>query len=278
LFLDDGEVHRETSADLQLRLIILASAAAAATGLYFFLRANARTRRLGTELAVAEERSRRNREWVMLGAGLAHETKNPLAVVRAAAQRLAAEGCDDPRLSETVHQIVDEVDRVVSRVNEFLCYSRPIEPTPETVELRSFLEEIGSLLEPDLKPGRGELVVEAQPTAVLADPDMLRQILLNLLVNATHAIPEGGRIELRAEHSADGTVRIEVRDNGQGIPASELERVFEPYFTRSPRGTGLGLAIVRRLVEAQGWRIDIESKVGMGTRVVICNIKVPANE
>jgi signal transduction histidine kinase len=101
---------------------------------------------------------------------------------------------------------------------------------------------------------------------------MLRQIILNLLVNAAHAIGPGGRIDLRAYAGARGDVTIEVRDNGRGIPPDEIDKVFEPYYTHTPGGTGLGLAIVRRLAELHNWRVEIRSEPEAGTTVRIASI------
>lgn len=274
LLLDRGELDREITADLVLRGAVLAVSAMAAVVAWLLLRARRRARSLSIDLALVEERSRRDREWALLGAGLAHETKNPLNVIRSAAQRLGSEEPIRPADASLFRQIVDEVDRVVARINEFLRFSRPVEPRPERLDLAPFLAGLRQLVEPDLAPRRGSLVVECAPVAAIADADVLRQVILNLLVNASRAIGEGGAIWVVAEQRPDGRLGIEVRDDGEGIAREELEKVFEPYYTRSPGGTGLGLAIVRRLAEAHGWRVEIESHPGAGTRVRVTGIEI----
>jgi signal transduction histidine kinase len=109
---------------------------------------------------------------------------------------------------------------------------------------------------------------------------MLRRILLNLIVNAARAIPEGGwiRLSAAAKGGEGGGAVLEVRDNGHGIDDADLDKVFEPYYTRAPGGTGLGLAIVRRLVEAHGWRVELESEKGVGTVVRLVGVHVIPDE
>ena len=272
LSLDAAEVDREIASDLRLRAAIGGAAGLAAAGAFLVWRARGRTRNLRTMLAIAEERSRRDREWAVLGAGLAHETKNPLSAVRGIAQRLAGE-IEDPGKAERAREIVDEVDRTVARLNEFLQFSRPVEPRPEPVEIRPLFEEMGRLIEADLAPKGGKLEIAAGAEAAMADRGMLRQILLNLLVNSARAIGVGGRIRLAARTAEEATLSLEVEDDGVGIAPGEVERVFEPYFSRSPGGTGLGLAIVRRLAEGHGWNISLESTPGAGTRLRILGVR-----
>ncbi|MBN1420769.1 MAG: hypothetical protein JXP34_18505 [Planctomycetes bacterium] len=273
LFLDRTEMDREIARDLTLRGAIVIVAAIAAAGGILVALARAKARRLTTELAVSEERAHRTREWALLGAGLAHETKNPLSIVRGLAQQLVEESSEDPRRAEPAHKIVDEVDRIVARIGEFLRFSRPAEPQPEPIDLRALAQEMASLIGPDLAARKGRIDVDVAPIRIVADREMLRQILLNLLINAARAIPEGGTVRIAAgEAGADGAA-IEVADDGEGIPADAIDRVFEPYYTRTPGGTGLGLAIVKRLAEAQGWRVGIESPAGGGARVRITGIE-----
>ncbi len=273
LFLDRAETDRRIRGDLLLRAGIAAAAGAAFAGLFLLLQSGRRTRLLRGELAVAETRAEQHREWALLGAGLAHETKNPISVVRGLAQQLADDPAAPDRHRDAAHRMVEEIDRVVARVDEFLLFSRPIEPALAPVPLRALFADMAALIEADLAPREGAVAIEAEPLAIMADVGMLRQILLNLLVNAAQAIGARGRICLRAAPAGDGTVAIEVADDGKGIPAEELGKVFQPYYSLRPGGTGLGLAIVRRLVEAHAWQIAIESAIGAGTTVRIAGIR-----
>ena len=269
LFLDRTQVDAEITGDVLLRAAVLAACLVAITGAYLLVRARFKTRQLQADLARAEERSQRHREWALLGAGLAHETKNPLAVVRGLAQQLAEEDA-----SESRHPgyIVEEVDRVVTRIDEFLQFARPVHPHLEAVDIGKLLNDMGALVRVDLAPRQGRLSLDTESVKIVADQGMLRQIILNLLVNAAHAITSNGTITLRSYTAPDQTVAIEVRDDGRGIPAEEIDKVFEPYYTRSPGGTGLGLAIVRRLAELHGWRVEITSAPNTGTTVRITSI------
>lgn len=271
--LDSSEIEREIGSHLRLRVAVQAVATLAAVGAILLLSSREKARRLRLDLAISEERARRHREWAALGAGLAHETKNPLSVIRGVAQRLAQDTAEDPDRAARASEIVDEVDRVVSRINEFLSFSRPREPEPASVELCPLLEEMARLIQIDLDPTEGTVETECRAVTVLADPDMLRQTLLNLLVNAARAIPRGGRIRLRALQDAAGGVCLEVEDNGPGIPGEERERIFEPYFTKTPGGTGLGLAIVKRLADLHGWTIEVDESPESGATFRIRGMK-----
>jgi signal transduction histidine kinase len=270
---DTAEIEREIANDLGLRAAIQFAAAIAACGGYLLLRARAGARRLQMDLAVSEARSLEHKEWALLGAGLAHETKNPLAAVRGVAQCLAEDEGLPAGTTERAKQIVDEVDRVVSRINEFLQFSRPVEPSEEPVALRPLFEEMARLIEADLAPIKGRLLIEGEALSASADPGMLRQILLNLLVNAARAIQDGGWIRLAALSGPHGTVTIAIEDNGRGIPEDLLDKVFEPYSTGFPGGIGLGLSIVKRLAEAHGWSVRLESRQGSGTRIEILGMR-----
>lgn len=262
--LDRAPVDREIAAHLRLRVVVQAVAGLAGLGAFLLIRGRRRTRTLRTELAVARERERIHRQQAALGAGLAHETKNPLSVVRGIAERLAEGGCGGAGCAERARDIVDEVDRVVARINEFLHYSRPLEPKPEPVAVRPLLDAMARLIAPDLEPHGGRVAIEAPDVTVRADHSMLRQILLNLLVNAARHGRADGTIRLSARPEADGTLTLEVADDGPGVPQGERERIFEPYYTRSPGGTGLGLAIVRRLAELNGWTVAVSGESGRG--------------
>ncbi len=274
LFLDRTELDREIARDLHLRAGIGAAALVALTGAFLFVRGRLKTRRLRAELAIAEERTQHHRKWAMLGAGLAHETKNPLAVVRGIAQRLLEHSRGETEAAADAAHIVEEVDRVVARIEEFLQFSRPVEPRFESVDVKAILQDTAALIEADLTYREGHVRIHAEPLIIQADRTMLRQILLNLLVNAAQAIRPGGLITLSAHAGPEGTAILEITDDGTGLPADEIDKIFEPYYTRRPGGTGLGLAIVRRLVEVQGWHVTIASAPDQGTTVRITGITI----
>jgi two-component system sensor histidine kinase HydH len=203
-----------------------------------------------------------------LAAAVAHEIRNPLSAVSMGLQRLRAEF--EPAEREEYRRMVDLVQGEVRRLNaiveEFLSLARPIQLRPEPVPVAALLDEIRRLVEP--QAGRAGIVVEqtipdALP-ALRADRDRVKQVLLNLVLNAIEAMPSGGRLTLGGTASGP-VVTLAVTDTGSGIPPELLPRVFEPYVTTKTRGLGLGLAIARRIVEAHGGRIEAESGAGRGT-------------
>jgi signal transduction histidine kinase len=166
-----------------------------------------------------------------------------------------------------VDLVQGEVRRLNGIVEEFLSLARPIQLRPEPVQVVGLLDEIRRLVEP--QAGRAGIVIEQTTPAGLpdlrADRDRIKQVLLNLVLNATEAMPSGGRLTLGAAASATA-LALTVTDTGGGIPPELLPRIFEPYVTTKAKGLGLGLAIARRIVEAHGGRIDAESGARQGTR------------
>ncbi len=231
--------------------------------------------RLASELRVALERQKRHEEMVALGAGLAHETKNPLGLIRGLAQSLLRKEKPESPVREEAQAIVDEVDRVVARINGFLTYSRPRDPETKPVPLGEMIPRVLDLFREEARAKGVTLKSETAPGSVVsADPDLLRQMLVNLLVNSLVACGEGHTIEVdvRPEESHE-TVCLTVRDTGEGIAPEDLSEVTRPYFTRRAGGTGLGLALVRQAAEAHGWILTIESVRGKGTAVHLCGLK-----
>jgi signal transduction histidine kinase len=141
---------------------------------------------------------------------------------------------------------------------------------------RRLVAEVNTLLEQTLTfvPRAGvDIVRHFDPSLprVSADPDLLHQAFLNIVINARQAMPEGGRltVESRADGRNGRPVRITISDTGRGISADHLERIFQPFFTTKPQGTGLGLAIAARIVEQHGGRIAVETVPGQGTTFTI---------
>jgi two-component system sensor histidine kinase HydH len=204
-----------------------------------------------------------------LAAAVAHEIRNPLSAVSMGLQRLRAEF--EPAEREEYLRMVDLVQGEVRRLNgiveEFLSLARPIRLSLGPVPVADLVGEVGQLIEPQARAAG--IVVEQEIPAplgeVAADRDRLKQVLLNLVLNAIEAMPAGGRLTLGATISGSAPV-LTVADTGSGIAPELLPRVFEPYVTTKTRGLGLGLAIARRIVEAHGGRIEAESRAGQGTR------------
>jgi signal transduction histidine kinase len=199
-----------------------------------------------------EVEARHFRDLSQAAAGLAHETRNPLGLIRGWTQRLAETGVNSSDGRQRAQAVIEECDRVTARINQFLAFARPTEPRPERFDPIELVGELAMLLEPDLNAKHLTLGRMAPESTVLADREMLRQALFNLLQNAIQASPETGTVKTSVARGRDGRLRIEVADSGEGVPDEAVDRLFTPYFTRRAGGTGLGLAIVRRIAAAHG--------------------------
>ncbi|MCY2989132.1 MAG: ATP-binding protein [Planctomycetota bacterium] len=224
------------------------------------------TVRLAAAKAVLEAEARHLRELNQAAAGLAHETRNPLGLIRGWAQRLAQADLGSGEQQQQVQSLVEECDRVTSRINQFLTFARPSDPKIESINLGQVADELAVLLEPDLDAKQLTLqrFVSGNGEWVAADREMLRQALFNLLQNAVQWSPEGGTIEVALQRGHAGRHRIEVADRGPGVLADAASRLFSPYFTTRVNGTGLGLAIVRRIAAAHGWEVGYTPRSGGG--------------
>jgi signal transduction histidine kinase len=212
-----------------------------------------------------------------LAASIAHELNNPLATVSLRTESLLAQAAEDDPQRRPLEIIDQEVERMGSLVRNLLQFSRRSQQQISTFDVRKEIDNAIEFIHYHLRKRQINVVrefAEALPT-VHADRQQLRQLFLNLVMNASDAMPQGGRLTLRVnagqlEHGA-GSVAVEFEDTGAGIAYDDLAEVWEPFFTTKPegRGTGLGLAICRRIVEEHRGTISIESEVGAGTTVRI---------
>jgi len=203
-----------------------------------------------------------------MAAGMAHEVKNPLAAIRSSAQILSERVTG--KEAEFANIVVSEVDRLNRVVNEFLAYARPAPLRREPVLLSGLLDSCLELLAPVIEQA-GVNVKRVYPEGerkVEVDPNQLRQVFLNLILNAVQAMGQGGELAVSIGPDAGGA-RVTVADNGPGIEPDKLKRIFEPFFSTKPGGTGLGLPIAQRIVAEHGGRLEIESKPGEGTTVTV---------
>ncbi len=232
-----------------------------------------RERQQAAALAEARERLARNGTLAALGqlAGtVAHEVRNPLAVVRSMVQTAredAADGLADAA-GEGLTVALDEIDRLDRVIDGVLALARPPAPRPDAVSTRALLDRVQALGERLVADKGVVLTTAGADTPLDADPDLMCQALLDLVANAARVAPPGSPIALTAE-AADGRVRLTVDDAGPGVPADDRARVFEPFFTTHPDGTGLGLAVVRQIVRAHGGSVAVADAPGGGARFVL---------
>jgi signal transduction histidine kinase len=227
-----------------------------------------------TEAALARERARQEEERVRtaslaavgeLAAAVAHEVKNPLQGIAGAVDILSQNFKPGDPQREIALEVTRQVRRLDATVRDLLVFARPQVPRKQRVELAPMIERIRSVLreEPDLQGVEIDLDVPPDFT-VAADSAMLEQVFVNLILNSAQAMPDGGKVTVQARPRGAET-EITVADTGRGIPASIRAEIFKPFFTTKHKGTGLGLAIVRKVVEAHGGRIAVESEEGVGT-------------
>ncbi len=205
-----------------------------------------------------------------LAASVAHEIRNPLNAISMGLQRLKAEfrpTQDEEQYSRFVELMRGEVRRLNGIVEQFLSLARPLDLKLEAVRGDELLRELALLTESDAKSSQVEIRVAAPAnlSPVKADRNYLKQVLLNLILNAIQAMPDGGTLTLEAETSRSNLI-LTVADTGVGIRPDILPRIFEPYFTTKPDGSGLGLSVARRIAQAHGGEVTLESEPGRGSR------------
>ena len=200
-----------------------------------------------------------------LAAGVAHEVRNPLGVIRASASMVQESFDETDEAYRACRFICEESDRLNALITALLTFARPAEPRFAKVDADKLLDRALELVRRPLAQRRIQVVRESEPGApeLHADPDLLSQAVLDLLTNAVEAVADGGRLALRLR--ADATsVEIDVADDGPGVPAGAAEQVFEPFFTTKPAGTGLGLAMTARIAQAHGGQVRVVPGAGAG--------------
>jgi signal transduction histidine kinase len=251
---------------------IVASALACILAVTAVWIAGIRRRLLAGALAAERLRSAHLEELGLAAAGLAHETKNPLGIIMGMAQQIAARPDIPAESRAMLEHIMDEVDKASSRLGNFMNFARQRTPELTAVRVDRLCREVAEIMGPDFEAGGVALSVEVPPASIAADGAMLRQILVNLLLNSLHASPAGTttRVVLRPHGRR---LALAVEDQGHGIAPELLPDIFKPYTSGSATGHGLGLAIVKRMVEAHGWRIQPASTPPRGTTMTISGIK-----
>ncbi|MGH9592556.1 MAG: sensor histidine kinase, partial [Bryobacteraceae bacterium] len=219
--------------------------------------------RISTQLQVSERLAQLGR----ITAGVAHEVKNPLNSMRLWLENLKAclpQGDDLPQ--QAVRILDSEIDRLDNVVKRFLDFTRPPEMHQEELDLKELLEEVIAVGRPQMD--RAKVKIEAhfanRVPPVVADRQLLKQAIMNLILNAIDAMPGGGRLAITLERRGE-MVDIEIEDTGKGIAPEHRQRIFQLFFTTHPGGSGIGLASAFRTVQLLNGSIDFKSEVGRGT-------------
>ena len=213
-----------------------------------------------------------------MAAGIAHEIRNPLASMSGSIQILRQELQLSSEQGQLMDIVLRESDRLNTTIGSFLAYARPQRAASAPFDLRRTLDDTGRLLRNSADVQEGHVVEVETPADDLwydADEGQIKQIIWNLATNGLRAMENGGRLCLRAmrEPGSHGGVVIEVQDEGIGIPAGDLDRLFQPFHGSFSKGSGLGLAIVHRIVTDYQGEIRVSSRQGAGTTV---SVRLPA--
>jgi signal transduction histidine kinase len=261
------------TSDLWLRAFIGLLATLGVAGFALAWRNVERTSELQIRLVRASEMNSHLKEMNLAAAGLAHETRNPLNIVRGLAQMLSKQQDVPAEIRDKSLEIINETDRVTAQLNEFINYSRPREVRRTATNLNSIVAEVVRALNYDLEEKKVQLQVLADPLIIEADEQLLRQALFNLVLNAVQAVPANGEIRVRAGKNENAEVFVEIADNGPGVAPEHRSEIFKPYFTTNQKGTGLGLAVVQQIVLAHGWEIECLENQPSGATFRVSHIK-----
>lgn len=228
----------------------------------------------GLERQRLEEEIRQTERLTALGhmsAGLAHEIRNPLGIMKVSIQLLAQEKVDDGVVSEYCRVLLEECERLNRLVSEFLSFARPKELVRERIELGKLLDEGVTLIQPALRQHHIKLKQarsQVDEKEVEVDPDQIKQVILNILLNAIDAQEKGGGIILEGVRQ-DGFIGFAVSDEGPGISPDAMPYIYDPFFTTKETGTGLGLSVVHRILDQHGGKISATNRSKRGVRVEI---------
>jgi signal transduction histidine kinase len=205
-----------------------------------------------------------------LAAGIAHEISNPLVSIQTFFQLAPQRLNDQEFLTEFLSLTSQEVKRITDLISELLSFARSPTPSTSDVDLNEVIDGVIRLLDPQLRSGRIRVrkLLASDLPATRAEHDQLKQVFLNIVLNAIQAMEKGGEITIATRavtHNGERYCQVSVSDTGPGIPAELLDHIFNPFFTTKDKGTGLGLSITNQVVSEHGGFITVDSEVGKGS-------------
>lgn len=204
-----------------------------------------------------------------LSAGMAHEIRNPLGSIRGTAEILRDAFAPDDKYAEFTVILMKEVDRLNQVLEDFLRFVRPEPSGNQKFSPAESLRDVLQLADVQARKAGVKVVTEIpELPQVQGDSGQLKQVFLNLILNAVQAMSTGGRLNVDAEHCAPWVI-CRFTDNGPGIADENLERIFNPFFTTKQEGSGLGLAIAHRIVDSVAGQLLVESRVGQGATFIL---------
>ena len=205
-----------------------------------------------------------------LTAGVAHEVRNPLGIIRASVQLMEDAECSRERVREAAEVIKQEIDRLDRVIKALLDFGRPATPTMRPVAVSQVLEDVALFSRTFASRAHVQIVEKYSDTApdVVADSEQLKQVFVNLISNAVQAMPGGGTLTIETG-AEEGFVFIRFSDTGPGIPDDMRDKIFDPFVSTRDDGTGLGLTIVHRIVDEHDGHIEVASEPGNGTTFTV---------
>jgi two-component system sensor histidine kinase HydH len=229
---------------------------------------SARSMQAETQLQL--ERSQKLSTVGQIAAGVAHEIKNPLASIKGAFEIMNDETTSEPEKEEFRQIVSREIRRIDGTVTEFLEFARPRETKFEELDPAEVLRASLRQIEAQASAAGIKLIDDFEAgLRIRGDKEKIHQMMLNLLLNAVNASDKGSTIHVSLKKPNHDLAVVTVKDSGKGMSESDLERVFEPFFTTNPSGTGLGMAIVKSIVDSHNGGITLHSEERVGTEVVI---------
>jgi signal transduction histidine kinase len=224
-----------------------------------------------TRLQEQLRRTERVAELGTLASGMAHEIGTPMNVILGRAEYLLDRVADEP-VKKGLQTIVAQVERITRVMNQLLTFARRKPPQPVPVVMQEVIENSIEMFHERLSNHHVQVSMHIDPNCprVVADSDQMNQVLINLIMNAVHAMPEGGTLRFGLACERD-IVKLTVSDTGNGIPKEAADKIFDPFFTTKEfgKGTGLGLTVVKGIVEEHQGSIQVESEEGKGTTFTI---------
>ncbi|HTF99348.1 MAG TPA: ATP-binding protein [Nitrospirota bacterium] len=219
-----------------------------------------------TRMRELEQQQERNQRLIAMGemaAKLVHEIRNPLGSIELYATMLERD-VEDARNRDLAHGISEGISSLNTILTNMLLFARPRKSSLTVMNLRRAIDEAVRAVRP-LMDARGVVLDAAViESSVHGDPELMKQVFMNLLINAVQAMPAGGRIDVVMERK-DASIVVQVKDTGRGIERENLERIFDPFFTTKESGTGLGLVIASNIMRASGGFINVASEPGKGS-------------
>ena len=261
----------------RIQIIYFLAGFAAAAVLLLPLWGYYKQRRLA-RLRAMEERAKQAERLAYVGTlagGLAHEIKNPLSTLQLNLQLLEEEWQNpqtprESRLLKKIEVLRNETKRLEEALNDFLRFAKGERPQFGECDVNAVVDEVASFVEPEATLGNIRIRRSLDPAAPRcpADANLLRQALLNLMINARQAMPKGGELMIATRDEQDG-VTVEITDTGDGIAPEHMGKIFQAYYSTKKAGSGLGLATTKRIIEEHDGTIRVHSEVGKGTRFTI---------